>query len=577
MKGKSIFRSTIVRIIAAIILLVLPVNMLTLVFSVRAMRETRAQSLADAQDMLEMGQTNIEDALYRINRKLIYLRLDDTDYIVLATGSDKLNLPENTTDKGVRIATAMDTLESIYNEYSMFDLVYYYFPNMDTMLSQGHIAISNSRDFIKNQIEITGTSKTMGDFLYANNRCMMFTMNSWGNTNFGCLIDLENLLDEVNLLTSDSGRTFFFADASFEHMTSAGQNLLSEHDMTYEQMLADDDFEVLTASVGSDDVMLVEVIDWKSTSENIPAMLEFAQILSLVLAITVIPMLIWYMYRQVIRPINKLTRAIDAVNKGDLDYHISIDREGREFEIINQNFNAMLEQVKDLKIDVYEQELRQKNITMRYLSQQIQPHFILNALNIIYSYEPDEYPLIQKMVLCMSKYFRYIVKTNARFVQLSQEMNHIKNYFEIQQARFPGLFFSIVEYEEELAGALIPPLIVQNFAENSIKHSLKIGNKISIFVISDTIISDDGEKELRIRLADTGEGISDDILRKIDRFRQTGEHQEGLGIGIENSIERLKYLYGDKSSLRMWRDQDYHGTTVEIILPLHFDMEEEEI
>ena len=129
---------------------------------------------------------------------------------------------------------------------------------------------------------------------------------------------------------------------------------------------------------------------------------------------------------------------------------------------------------------------------------------------------------------------------------LSQEMDHIKNYFEIQNARYPGLFFSIVEYEEDLATALIPPLIVQSFAENAIKHSLKIGNKISIFVITDKMTDDNGQTMMRIRLADTGEGISDEILKKIERFKQTEKHQEGLGIGIENSIERLKYLYDNK-------------------------------
>ena len=302
--------------------------------------------------------------------------------------------------------------------------------------------------------------------------------------------------------------------------------------------------------------------------------MQIVQVLSLVLAFTVVPILIWYMYKQVIRPIHKLTHAIDAVNSGNLDYQISIEKESREFEQINQNFNEMLTQVKDLKIDVYEQELEKKNIKMRYLSQQIQPHFILNALNIIYSYEPDEYPLIQKMVLCISKYFRYIIKTNAEFVMLSQEMEHIKNYFEIQNARYPGLFFSIVEYEEDLATALIPPLIVQSFAENAIKHSLKIGNKISIFVITDKMTDDNGQTMMRIRLADTGEGISDEILEKIERFKQTEEHQDGLGIGIENSIERLKYLYDNKGYIKIWRDENYPGTTVEIVLPIFTEPKE---
>ena len=185
----------------------------------------------------------------------------------------------------------------------------------------------------------------------------------------------------------------------------------------------------------------------------------------------------------------------------------------------------MMEQVKTLKIDVYEKELEKKDIMMRYLSQQIQPHFVLNAMNILYSYEPEEYELSQKMILYISRYFRYIVNTNEEFVTLSMEMNHIRNYFEIQKARFPGLFYSIVEYDEDLRNALIPPLLVQNFAEDSIKHSLKIGNKITIFVITDVIEGDDGEKKMRIRLVDTGEGMPGEVLSEIEAFKRTGERQ----------------------------------------------------
>lgn len=200
---------------------------------------------------------------------------------------------------------------------------------------------------------------------------------------------------------------------------------------------------------------------------------------------------------------------------------------------------------------------------MRFLSQQIQPHFILNTLNILYSYEQEEYPLIQKMILCLAKYFRYIVNANSKFVLLSEEMDHIRNYFEIQQVRYPETFFAYVEYDEEIADCLVPPLLIQNFAENAIKHSLKIGNNIDIFVIGQKY----GEDAVRIRMLDTGEGIDGELLEKIRRFRDTGEPQEGLGVGIQNAVERLQVLYDAKTQFEIVRDEP-HGTRIEIVLPL---------
>ena len=155
--------------------------------------------------------------------------------------------------------------------------------------------------------------------------------------------------------------------------------------------------------------------------------------IAILTVILVIPLLILSINRQISQPLHRLITGIKHIEQGDLDYRIEAGNAGSEFEIINQNFNRMMNQVKNLKIDVYEKELERKQVKLRFLSQQIQPHFIMNAMNLIYSYEPDEYHLIQKMVINLVKYFRYIVKNDHTFVELKQELDHIDNYFEIQK------------------------------------------------------------------------------------------------------------------------------------------------
>ena len=187
MKKQSIFKSTIVRIISAIILLVLPVNILTLFLSAKAIESSKNQSISGAQYILDMAETNIEDTLYRLDRKLISLRLSDTDFIVLATAADKLELPQNTTARGVRIATATKTLQLINADYPLVDLVYVYFPEMETMLVQGHpgVSVTNSRQFLEDMVTGPDTTVTKGTVFTLDQTGMLFTMNSWGNTDFG--------------------------------------------------------------------------------------------------------------------------------------------------------------------------------------------------------------------------------------------------------------------------------------------------------------------------------------------------------------------------------------------------------
>lgn len=121
----------------------------------------------------------------------------------------------------------------------------------------------------------------------------------------------------------------------------------------------------------------------------------------------------------------------------------------------------------------------------------------------------------------------------------------------------------MVEYDEEIEECLVPPLLIQNFAENSVKHSIKIGNHIDIFVIAQKL----DEKHIRIRMLDTGEGINEEVIRKIECFRETGQYQKGLGVGIQNAIERLKVLYGVETSFEIARDEP-HGTRITIVLPI---------
>lgn len=564
-KKYNVFHSTIFRIIFIVIIAVLPINLMTIAFSTMIVRNSQEQLDKEIQNSLDLSMGNLESALKRAMRQMTYLTFGDSDFIVMA------NTGENSSKFSTSYRSVSDKLEDVKQNYDLVDVCYFYFPTSEYMLTEGYPGIRRPKytDTIKSMMtdsDFTGTWKVCD----IDGFTVLISYDSWNKSDFGVLLNLERTLNKLNLIQND-GKVLFFMNKSETIYTLAGRQYFEEEQKTFAQIQNSDDYYVFRSELDQYDLVLVEVVEKSMKTSEMPVFLKVMQILSIVLAIVVIPLLLYFFSRQVNRPLRRLTQAIDRIEQGDLEHRIEEGRQSNEFDQINHSFNHMMDQVKELKIDVYEKELEKKDIKMQYLSQQIQPHFILNALNLLYSYEPEEYPMIQKMILCISKYFRYVVKMNAEFVELNQEMNHIKNYFEIQKARFPGLFYSIVEWNEDLSKALIPPLIVQNFAENAIKHSLKIGNRITIFVIADYFREEGQPDKMRIRLADTGEGISDELIEKIELFKKTGEHQEGLGVGIQNTIERLKYLYADKSIVRIWRDEFYGGTNVDIILPIYFE------
>lgn len=567
---QGLLKSTIFRIIAIIIVLVLPINILTLLLSEIVLQKNREQISKEIQSTLDVNANHFNDTLARVSRSLIYLSIEESDVIALAN----VDKDASANEIGSYLAGVKQHVENEKSSVDLIDMVYFYFPKVDYTVCAGYpgIPFKACQQFIRETAAASAAQDYKWSVRQIDGLNMLFGFHTWNNSNYGIMVNLERLLNKLDLSSVTQGRTVFFARTNGTPLTSAGSTFLGDVNMSLEELGESKRYEVYRAAVEQSDMMLVEIVDWNAQTENLPFTITLLQGMSVLMTLIVIPLLLLYLRKWVIRPLNRLTKAINRIEQGDIDYRIHSIHEGREFDKINQSFNEMMDQVKQLKIDNYDKELEKKNIQMRYLSQQIQPHFILNAMNIIYSYEPEEYPLIQRMVACIAKYFRYIVKMNADFVTLQQEMEHISNYFEIQKARFPDLFHPVVAYEDVLANALIPPLLIQNFAENAIKHSLQAGKKITILLKAECIGADaQGKLQMRILLTDTGAGMSDALIEKIERFKATGQAQEGLGVGIQNSIERMEHLYQAAGSIHFRKNSDGPGTTVEMILPVFYD------
>ena len=462
------------------------------------------------------------------------------------------------------------TIDDIMVDYAWISNAYAYFPEKGIFILSGddsfiyREALAYFQSLVADESGdriYRWTATTLGD------EEILLLFYKYRNAYFGAWINLSSLTRDLDLDVNRDDNLLFFADESGSISTGDPALLETAFLQSPNNLIYDGQNYIPVIGQSSEsDLILVEFLNKGRMAASLPGWLRTLQIVSL-LALLIIPAMLLFLRRWIIHPIRSLTRAMAEIEKGNLDYRIAEQAHGSEFDRINRNFNQMMDQVKDLKIDVYENKLEKQNIKMRYLSQQIQPHFILNAMNILYSYEPEEYPLSRKMIQFLAKYFRYIVKVDANFVRLDQELEHIRNYFEIQRARYPDTFFASVDFDPELARCLVPPLIVQNFAENAIKHSLVIGNKIDITVKAEQL----GDDRIRILIGDTGEGIPQEILDKIERFRTTRQYQEGLGIGIQNSIERLDILYAGKTELKFMRHENPSGTTVEIIVPRHED------
>jgi len=132
--------------------------------------------------------------------------------------------------------------------------------------------------------------------------------------------------------------------------------------------------------------------------------------------------------------------------------------------------------VKDLEAGLARQEeadKASKDAELYKLRQQLQPHFLFNSLNSINALIGSKPDLARKMVLQLSDFFRGTLRREeSKFIPLSEELDYIRLYLEIEQVRFGHRLQAQITVDDALLTIPVPPLVLQPIMENAIKFGL---------------------------------------------------------------------------------------------------------
>ncbi len=294
-------------------------------------------------------------------------------------------------------------------------------------------------------------------------------------------------------------------------------------------------------------------------------LIQWAIIVMGILSVFIVPIIILYLFREIIKPVQALVVATKEVEKGNWDYNIPRNKAPTEFTKLNESFSSMVKEIKALKIDTYEEKIQRQKAELKYLQMQIRPHFFLNAITTIssltYQNRNEE---IRKLIDFLSKHLRYIFRGGLSKVPLSEEVEHVRNYIRMQEIKFPGNIFHMIELGPGTEECRLPQFLVQTFVENSFKHALTIGKMLSIFIMTEECLIE-GETFVHIVIEDNGEGFPDDVIEAINHSGGN-ENESGLRIGIENIKMTLNLLYKRESLLKV-SNCEPSGARVEIFVP----------
>lgn len=269
--------------------------------------------------------------------------------------------------------------------------------------------------------------------------------------------------------------------------------------------------------------------------------------------------------KKVMEPMNYFSQTVSKLKEENQDIYFE-DCGVYELEQANQLFRENIEQVKQFKQKIYEQELEKQKMELEYLQLQINPHFYINCMNQIYGMScMEDYPTIQKMSLCVSDYFRYIFQKKSDYVSLEKELEHVRNYLEICKLRFEQKLEYTIDVRDDMSDIVVPPLLLHTFVENSMEHSMTSDYLNCLNVTAERIHIEEIEFVL-IEISDDGEGFAEETLAQL----QSGQLEiksNGSGVGIRNAIYRLHYLYGSRAKLNFF-NRETGGAVIRLCIPL---------
>jgi sensor histidine kinase YesM len=169
------------------------------------------------------------------------------------------------------------------------------------------------------------------------------------------------------------------------------------------------------------------------------------------------------------------------------------------------------------------------------LKSQVNPHFLFNSLNNLYSLALDQDARTPGIILRLSQTMRYLLyESNTAFVPLEKEVEHLQNYIEMQRLRVGEKSGIRFEAPGEMGGLKIAPLLFLPLVENGFKHGIK-GETEGAFI---HLLLQVADNQLVFK-AENNKGQVDDVVK------DTGSG----GVGLENLRRRLQLLYPGKHQL----------------------------
>lgn len=184
-------------------------------------------------------------------------------------------------------------------------------------------------------------------------------------------------------------------------------------------------------------------------------------------------------------------------------------------------------------------ELEKQSLSaeLAFLKSQINPHFLFNSLNNIYSLAYQKSDATPNAILKLSEIMRYMLyESNDNRVNLIKEITYLESYIELQKLRFKDGAYVVLEVEGQIESQVIVPLVLISFVENAFKHG----------------IATDPKNPIHINIS----VFEDKLLFTLKNLKNKRNKDQTGGIGMVNVKRRLDLTYPDQYKLNIENNEE---------------------
>lgn len=299
----------------------------------------------------------------------------------------------------------------------------------------------------------------------------------------------------------------------------------------------------------------VYTMPYKYINSEVSTMLRQILIVALLLML-LCGIIVTAIYLGIASPVKNMLNFCKRISEGDLSARIS-DSHKDELAVLSSSMNHMTDTIQELLATQKTQEEQKRELELQMLQYQLNPHFLFNTLNslrFVASMHNDE--IVSDGIQALSCLLQNTLTNKNEYITIQEELENLENYFSILHIRYAGSFeYSIEVEDEQLLSCLIPKLILQPLAENSVMHGASDdGNVMEILLL----IMKENDRII-IELSDNGKGfeVTENYLNP---------HSDRKKIGVSNVNDRIQLNFGREYGLTV-TSHPGKGTVCRLTLP----------